>query len=143
VATPLPLSASSSPDLLAAFLPASESGSPDQREIPLILPDLSVLETDLLQLLTELSPLAQQAVSLPAPDLSALEAGLLQFLAEMGQTSSPLDVDQDKAALWMWVFSAATAGAACAIAYRQCRRAAGAQDVGVSPWPRCPLDNVI
>jgi hypothetical protein len=121
----------------------SESGPLGQREVLLAPPDLSALEDGLLQFLAELGPRGQEAVPLPPPDLSALEAGLLRFLTELGQTSSPLAVDQDRAALWMWLLAAAGAGVACEIAYRQYRQPAGEGAPDIPSLAGFSLDDVL
>jgi hypothetical protein len=87
---------------------------------------LSALKAGLLQFLGAIGPPGQQSVSFPASDLSALESGLLQFLADLSETGSQIVGSCDGLTLQMWLFAAAAAGAACAIAYRQQRRIAAA-----------------
>lgn len=112
-----------------------ELGPLDRPEASLPPPDLSGLESGFMQFLAGLGPQGQQVVAFPAPDLSALEAGLMQFLAGLSQASSELVDNQDGAVLRMWIIAAAGAGAACALAYRQQRRAAV-----IPQLPGCFLD---
>ncbi len=126
------------PKLFAPFELVPQS----QGESSLPPSNLSAFKAGLRQFLAVLGPQSQKAASLPTPDLSALEAGLLQFLGELGEISSPLVVTGDGAALRLWMFAAAGAGAACAIAYRQQRRFRRAFASNYLQLPGCAPDDL-
>jgi hypothetical protein len=128
--------------IIPKLFPPFELVPQRQGEASLPPSSLSAFKAGLWQFLAVLGPQSQKAASLPTPDLSALEAGLLQFLGELGEISAPLVVERGGAALRLWMFAAAGAGAACAIAYRQQRRFMRALASDNPQLPGCAPDDL-
>jgi hypothetical protein len=128
--------------IIPKLFPPFELVPQSQGEASLPPSNLSAFKAGLRQFLAVLGPQSQKAASLPTPDLSVLEAGLLQFLGELGEISSPLAVTGGGAALRLWMFAAAGAGAACAIAYRQQRRFRRAFASDYPQLPGCAPDDL-
>jgi hypothetical protein len=100
-------------------------------------------EAALQQLLAQSVPLVGELAPLPCPDLSRLETGLLQFLAKLRRAPRNVAGGRAGPAFWVWALAALAAAVACEIARREQRRAAGARACDVPRLPGSFPDDVL